>query len=429
MVPSRLKRTNMASPYKGPLRHRCAYCSTTIGALTLCSGCPAIRYCTEDHQLAHRPQHAEMCGRTGRARIGLATAERTLRHAGPDSTDLLDPTNGFVGHFWSLYNTGQYMRTRQELACTCLAKIGTLDSLEEALEHRLEMPKLQGHDIFRLRHTIPSLLPRLDRDQECRKFIGCRPRGLDKVKPYLLLELKQLVDIRKLKIARQILALRRIPFDIGELIEPAVIRSPLSDSFHTESSDTLRKTETRLVNFIRQLGTRLHEINGEYMSSLFDPARASRLDVSPQVDQHLWEAASVMAYNTDAAWCEAEGVLDLLRCARACAAEGSGDEIREKLERGVFGPYEGSQQRFNEVIACVSVDRIWAYLDWVVEDASYLRPRSERPSVKHLRDARRARANAKADALIRNSEGSWSTSDDDAGWLYNIDLFYGRVGH
>lgn len=312
------------------------------------------------------------------------------------------------------------MWKRQELARGCLVRAGTLDSLEEAVWHMLEIPKLQGYDTFGLRDTMPSLLLRLERDQECWKFVGCRPRSLDRMSACLLLKLKHLVDMCHLKIARQILTLRHIPFDIGELIEAALIRSPQSARLRNESPERVREAEKMLVNSIRQVGTTLHEMDDEYMSSLFDPAGAPRVG-EPQVAGDAWNEAFVVAFNTDAAWREAEGVLDLLSDARACAAQGSEDEIREKLEQGVFGSYDGSEQRFDEVMGYVSMDRIWAYLDWAVEDASYLGPPSARPSVKHLREAREARAKAKAEALLRNAEGS--TSDDDAGWLYNIGLF------
>lgn len=211
--------------------------------------------------------------------------------------------------------------------------------------------------------------------------------------------------------------MRRIPFDIGELIEVVVIQSPLSARFRGQSPETLRETEKTLVNFIRQLGMRLHAIDDEYMSNLLDPARAARASQA-QHDANAWDveavADSFAAFHTNVAWWGAEGVLDLLGDARACAARYSEGEIRKKLGRGEFGPYDDSEQRFDEAMAIVSRDRIWAYLDWAVEDASYLGPQSELPSTKHAK-------RAWLGALVCDGEGS--TSDDDAGWLYDINLF------
>ncbi|KAH6975732.1 hypothetical protein EDB80DRAFT_867744 [Ilyonectria destructans] len=90
----------------------------------------------------------------------------------------------------------------------------------------------------------------------------------------LLLKLKLPVDIRNLKIARKIFALRRLPFDLGELIEPVVVRSPLSTPLQKQSPASLFKTERTLLGYICVLGETLSQTNRYFMCCLFDPDQA-----------------------------------------------------------------------------------------------------------------------------------------------------------
>ncbi|KAH6995482.1 hypothetical protein BKA56DRAFT_608795 [Ilyonectria sp. MPI-CAGE-AT-0026] len=69
----------------------------------------------------------------------------------------------------------------------------------------------------------------------------------------LLLKLKLLVEIRDLKIVRKILTLRRLPFDLVELIEPVMVRSPLSTRLQKQSPVSLFKPERALQGHVRML--------------------------------------------------------------------------------------------------------------------------------------------------------------------------------
>lgn len=67
-------------------------------------------------------------------------------------------------------------------------------------------------------------------------------------------------------------------------------------------------------------------------------------------------------------------------------------------------------------MADVSVNRIWGYLDYAVENASYLGPWSERPSERHTREDRESWARAAAeDAELEDllDEEAWSGSDSE----------------
>lgn len=144
-----------------------------------------------------------------------------------------------------------------------------------------DMLRLCRGDNMGLRDSVPAMMLRLDLDQECYDFVKwwatCDQdndydwgnttlphlnirgadvfeepdfidSGLNHIIALLLLKLKLLVDIRNLKITRKIVALRRLPFDIQELIESSVVRSPLSVKLQRESPTALSTIETRLLN-------------------------------------------------------------------------------------------------------------------------------------------------------------------------------------
>jgi hypothetical protein len=56
----------------------------------------------------------------------------------------------------------------------------------------------------------------------------------------------------------------------------------------------------------------------------------------------------------------------------------------------------------------VSVNRIWGYIDYAVENASYLGPWSERPSEQHSRENRAAAAQAELD----DNDEAWSDDNE-----------------
>ncbi|KAH7155783.1 hypothetical protein B0J13DRAFT_469917 [Dactylonectria estremocensis] len=422
---------NSASAYRGPvgpLRHRCPQCSSTGPQLLRCSGCRAVRYCSREHQAADRPQHKLACTKVKKARTKLAKEDDGVRNATPD---FMTPANAFeteTGHFWGLLNTRDYMRARFDLAGKNLLLLGTLDGVHEALEHMQDMMRLCRSDNMGLRDIVPAMMLRLDLDQECYDFVKwwatCDPDGhydfgdmtlphlnlrgadvleepdffgiypkLNHLVAILLLKLKLLVDIRNLKVTRKILALRRLPFDLGELIEPAVVRSPLSAKLRKQSPESLSRTETTLLNQIRLLGAAIREANQSFMFCLFEPDEA--LCEKPEAySLGSWEEMALAMQNSYAAFWETEGVLDLLTDARACGARDSEDEIGGMMDMEAERKEAGSRRTAEELLADVSVNRIWGYLDYAVENASYLGPWSERPSERHTRENRESWARA-----------------------------------
>ncbi|RSM04495.1 hypothetical protein CEP52_006842 [Fusarium oligoseptatum] len=320
------------------------------------------------------------------------------------------------------------MRARFDLA-DHLCLLGTFDGVQEAFEHMQDMQRLNRSDNMGLRDMVPALMLRLDLDQECYDFIKwwttCDPNGdydwgdmtlphldihgadvledvgffdekypaLCHVAAILLLKLKLLVDIRNLKMTRKILALRHLPHDLWRPIELSVIRSPLSLKLQKESPESLLKTEKKLLGQARQLGAIVVKANNNFMHCLFDPDDALR-EPPNGYSPGSWEEVALAMRGSYAAWWEMEGVLDLLNDARACAARDSEDEIEDMMESEA--KRLGSRTA-EEMLSDVSVNRIWGYLDWALQNASYLGPWSERPSEQHTRKLREAWAQAMAE--------------------------------
>ncbi|KAI0394856.1 hypothetical protein F5Y17DRAFT_231016 [Xylariaceae sp. FL0594] len=64
---------------------------------------------------------------------------------------------------------------------------------------------------------------------------------------------------------------------------------------------------------------------------------------------------------------------------------------------------------FPELLADVSVNRIWGYLDWAIENATYFGPWSERPSERHTKANREAYEQA-----MREERELYGDTDDEA---------------
>ncbi|KAI8631115.1 hypothetical protein F5Y19DRAFT_425090 [Xylariaceae sp. FL1651] len=442
---SAVRNTSIYKGPVGPLRHRCPLCPAAGTQLLVCAGCRAFRYCSSEHQVAHWPQHKSVCTKIKNARARLAKEDHDVRNATPD---FMTPANAFetgVGRFWDIFSTREYMRARFALGRQMLA-LGTLDGVHEALEHMRDMLRLCRSDNMGLRNTVPAVMLRLDLDQECYDFIKwwatCDPDGtynwgdmtlpylningadvfedpgfllgkypeLDFVVALLLLKLKLLVDVRNLKITRKILAQRRLPAELRDQIERDVLRSPLSTKLQREPQESLIKAEEKLVTHIRRLGTALVEANGNFMFHLFEPDKALSTNVIAYLPGS-WDEMALAMQHSYATWWETEGVLDLLNDARACAARDSENEIEDQMEieRTKHG------RTAEKLLADMSINRIWGYLDYAVENASYLGPWSERPSERHTREKRKSSAKAIADELEFkefSDDGAWSSDED-----------------
>ena len=397
------------STYKGPigpLRHRCAHCKASKPKLKRCLGCLAVKYCNAKHQTDDWPLHQSVCAKIKHARARLEEEEYRVRNA---PQDFMTPANAFetdVGRFWGLLHTRDYMRARFALAGELLLNLGTLSSVTEALKHMRDMLRLCRGDNMGLRGLIPAVMLRLDRDQECYDFVKwwstcdgfewdnmdapyldtrnadvfedpgfliTRFPALNNVVAILLLKLKLLVDIRNIRVARKILAQRSVPLDICRLIEPNLVRSPLSKGFLKESPEGLDQLELRLLKHSRELGTALTNANQHFIYNLFEPDEA--LSGIPEAySPGSWEEMALAMRYCYAAFWETAGVLPLLRDARLCATRNLKGDVEETMRGEALRSGKKSCHTAEEKLQVVSAKRIWEHLGDAVKNATDLGP-------------------------------------------------------
>ncbi|KAK3618098.1 hypothetical protein LTR56_024867 [Elasticomyces elasticus] len=362
-----------------------------------------------------------------------------VRNATPDFMTTANAFETDVGHFWGLLHTRDYMRARSALT-RLLTELNTLDSVREAYDHMMDLMKLSRSDNLGMRRLAPTIMLRLDRDQECYDFIKwwatCDPDGhydwgdmslpylsindadvlekpdhlsedeypsFDHLVAILLLKLKLLVDIRNLKVARKIFLHKNLIQDLHESIELYVVRSPLSRLFQKLSNGDLVRTETKLRMHVTTLGVKIMEKNTHFMFHLFEPDEA--LSEHPEYSSDgSWEESVLAVQQSYAAFWEMQGVLELLDEARACGARDSEEEIEGMMKGPVFlSDPIGRNRTPEEFLAAVSVNRSFGYIDDAIANASYLGPWSERPSEQEFHKNREACSDSDAD----------TTDDDD----------------
>jgi len=83
---------------------------------------------------------------------------------------LADLFNTCVGRFWSIEKTWDYMEARFALV-EALLKIKTFRAVDAALGHATDMLRLNRSDKLGMRDLAPSLMLRLNMDQECYDFL------------------------------------------------------------------------------------------------------------------------------------------------------------------------------------------------------------------------------------------------------------------
>ncbi|KAH7408089.1 hypothetical protein DE146DRAFT_361917 [Phaeosphaeria sp. MPI-PUGE-AT-0046c] len=413
--------SNVARGPRGPLKHRCAHCGAGDAhrALLLCTGCRAVRYCSQDHQGGHRAQHKSACSKIKKSRKKLEAEEDDVRHA---AVDFMTPANAFethVGRFWGLLNTRGYMRARFGLL-DLLRKEGTLDGVKEALSHLLDMMRLCRGDNMGLRDMIPAVMLQLDQDQECYDFVKWWATAgqnenydwgdmalpfLDikganvyedpgyiagefgdphHVAALLLLKLKLLQDNINIRLVRKVVeaAHQHFPRELQDNIENAVVRSPLSTQLYKQTSAKLVAMELELVRHIKILGSRLRDANDSVLFGLLRPDQVRSGPPQMYSPGSPEEMQLVLDYGY-AAWWQTQGALEMLENARKVAEKDSADEIEGMMESSKQKHGHSDARTAAEFLDDVSLNRIWGYVDWAVEDTGSLA--AERPSDVHIR--------------------------------------------
>lgn len=150
----------------------CQFCSVTDTTLLRCSACKAVRYCSKDHQVADRPKHVTLCKSIAKCAARMDREELKLRNMTHDE-GMFAAAHVFekhVGHFWRMPNTRPYMRARYTLI-EAILQLRTCDAVSAAHDHIVDCMRLCRGDNLGLRDSLPALMLRLGKLQECYDFL------------------------------------------------------------------------------------------------------------------------------------------------------------------------------------------------------------------------------------------------------------------
>ncbi|KIW97847.1 uncharacterized protein Z519_01431 [Cladophialophora bantiana CBS 173.52] len=422
---------------RGPLKHRCSLCLKPKSALSRCTGCQVVRYCSREHQVQHRQEHKSICNKIKKSRTKLNKEEHAVRYAEPD---YMTPSNAFethVGYFWGLLNTRNYMRARFDLADT-VRRLGTLDGVSEGLDHMWDMLRLCRADNMGVRDLIPPMMLRLDQDQECYDFIKSYAtdgeRGdydqdnmnspfltvkdanlleevgylnqlghVQHISAVMLLKLKLLIDIINIKLARKVSA-TRLPPGLWKRVEFHVVRSPISRQWIGEPYHILTSLQHKFQLHVKLLARSIRNFNEHFVYALLN-ADAHLGSYPAYWSPGSFEEVELLLQYSYVAWWEHEGALELLQSAKSIAGKDSEDEIEDMMSGETFRNNPGSDRTREELLDDVSRNRLWGYFDDAVDDAQSLS--ENRPS-----EVRRLERKAIWEAA-KEEEGEYSEDDGD----------------
>ncbi|EQL00004.1 hypothetical protein G6O67_001094 [Ophiocordyceps sinensis] len=136
-----------------------------------CAACQAVYYCGRRCQLADFDEHKIPCRVVKKARLHYEGEYVKLR-------DMPGPDRIFEtcrGRFWDIIETRPYMQARYAFVDALLLSYGTAggpaELVQTALDHLLDMLRLNRRDNLGLRYVIPAQYIRLGRDQDAYDFV------------------------------------------------------------------------------------------------------------------------------------------------------------------------------------------------------------------------------------------------------------------
>ncbi|KAH6670919.1 hypothetical protein F5X68DRAFT_194418 [Plectosphaerella plurivora] len=236
----------------------------------------------------------------------------------------------------------------------------------------------------------------------------------------VLLKLKVLVDIRNLRVARKVLP-SSLPREVRQMIESAVLDSDLSDGLAGEPPESLAKKEALLIEHVELLGRAIIDVNPDFMGNFFDPYFAladdpvaegynrygedgypwSKTPCDPSDDEdenrprckHADAPFTQREFSENTAYAskkiyvtflESPAVTRLLddarEISRLCESESRTAELNEavaKMPRGV--KYMNGRHPTD-----VRLWGVWQAVEFAIQDAAFLGPREQRPSLKEV---------------------------------------------
>lgn len=314
--------------------------------LSRCAACKVMPYCSREHQLNHRPLHKSACNVIKKCRATMDHEEQILRNSPGDIMLPRDPFTNAVGRFWGLYPTRDYMRARFAVVEE-MGRIHNVEAVEARFDHLMDMLRLCRSDNMGTRSLVPSLMLRLNKDQECYDFIKwwavpkssydwSNPdlpyldvKGADAFEPVkcidgefsdlshfisaTLLKVKLLLDLLKLQQSTASLG-PKVPQEILDLIQTSVPQSPIikgsRELMGGEEANRLATIE-KLKEQINQLYGIVDKGNKHFWPHLLNPG--PYLNERPEsYSMGSVEESVLTLHYTHAAWAETPGAIDFI---------------------------------------------------------------------------------------------------------------------
>jgi hypothetical protein len=310
-----------------------------ISDFTLCPACQSAQYCGREHVYADRPKHRSVCSRIKKAQATFAKEDKALRKLRGDSIFDIEWTS-----FWA-WDRSEYISARQALV-EALFKMNTAQAVSMALEHLLDMLRLNPGDRKGARDVIPALFIRLGRDQEAYDFghwwatTGHAPDydwtrtdarytntrdadifeevdaftgdgfHLSHVVAITLLKIRLIIDLQSLQRARAF-AGPHVPRELFDVIQQHSTLSNITNNSKYTDREDLTPQIRGLRAQILILFEAVHKANMFFWPALVEPANhlRARATAYGEGDKRQMQLALQQNYN---AWAETPGAIDVI---------------------------------------------------------------------------------------------------------------------
>jgi len=314
-----------------------------------------FHYCSREHQVQDRQDHKGICNKIKRARNDVDKEKQALIDHPDFKND--NPFENHVGRFWKIVETRPYMNALSKLA-TITSGERHVDSLQAEYDNCKELLRLCPGDNMGVRATVPGILLRLGKEQECYDFIKwygkawedrnynwTKMEGFLNVKnadvfediDYLgssirTMDLSFLICmmILKVQLALNVGALRSLQKEIDQMSELAGVRGAVPPETFLDNRKSRCKSSALLARpdimrgenldekskilkqHIDELHSEIFKRNKHYWPMLIEPEEAISKPPSPMYMIGSPEEARMALQHTWYPWMEIEGVYSFM---------------------------------------------------------------------------------------------------------------------
>lgn len=265
-----------------------------------------------------------------------------------------DPFGSSASLHWRIYNACDYISEQFKMVGE-MRRVRTIESVQTQLENCMEMLPLCRGDHLGIRHLVPALLLRLDKDQECYDFMvrwlfayddfQCiwekpgvpypdiknidvfdesvrsesfceHPFNLSHAVSVTLLKIKLILDIMALDYTTTTVG-SKVPREILDSIQSYVIRSPITASdkeYFTDNRYRMEGTVYELEDQVDVLYKKIKKSNRHFWPALVNPRNhlTARPDSGTHTHEPVEEMQLVLQWTYDA-WVETPGAIGIIK--------------------------------------------------------------------------------------------------------------------